>query len=175
MSVSYGGDIRSRPPAAGFTLAEMILAIVVISVGLAGVLAALNQATARSADPILTKQSVAIAEAFIAEVKSKEFSNPTAYAGSPSQAERINFADVDDYNGYPSDLPSGGIYAQATPASGSPIAGLERYRVSVAVAATTSAIGPAGEVPAGQMKRITVTVTDPAGNAFVLQSYVANF
>jgi MSHA pilin protein MshD len=47
----------------GFTLVEMIVTIVVIGVSLAGVLAAFNTVVKSSADPLIDKQMVSIAEA----------------------------------------------------------------------------------------------------------------
>ncbi|MBI2319722.1 MAG: type II secretion system protein, partial [Betaproteobacteria bacterium] len=154
-------DMARRLPPRGFTLVELIVFIVVVGAGLAGVLSVLNLTAQKSADPMLTKQAIAVAEAFMNEILAREFSNADGYVGAASQEGRKNFADVDDYNGYPSDLPAGGIYAYATPASGSPIGGLSKYSVAISVQATASAIGPGAEVPAGAMKRITVTVTDP--------------
>ena len=43
------------------TLLELVLAIAVIGIGLAGLLVAFNQAVFRSADPLVRKQMLAIA------------------------------------------------------------------------------------------------------------------
>ncbi|WP_365666682.1 type II secretion system protein, partial [Oceanithermus sp.] len=51
-----------RPRAGGMTLVELVVAIVVISIAVAGVLAALTQAMRHGADPMLTEQAVAIAQ-----------------------------------------------------------------------------------------------------------------
>lgn len=47
----------------GFTLIEMIITIVVVSVGLTGILLAFQVAVKSSADPLVTKQLISIAEA----------------------------------------------------------------------------------------------------------------
>jgi len=59
---------------------ELILFIVIIGVGLAGILAAMNLATQRSADPVRRKQALMIAEALLEEVGQAKFSycDPTA-------------------------------------------------------------------------------------------------
>lgn len=57
----------------GLTLIELILFIVIVSVGLLGMLSALNYSTQHSADPIIRKQALAIAEAILAEVQSQPF------------------------------------------------------------------------------------------------------
>ncbi|MCA3238579.1 MAG: type II secretion system protein [Curvibacter sp.] len=53
----------------GLTLVELIFFIVVVSFGLAGILLVLNQSTSRSADPMVRKQLLAIAEAVMEEVR----------------------------------------------------------------------------------------------------------
>jgi len=57
----------------GFTLIELVVFIIVVSVGLAGVLAALNMATRNSVNPMILKQQVAIAESLLEEIESKPF------------------------------------------------------------------------------------------------------
>ena len=52
----------TRPRQRGFTLVELIIFIVVVGAGLAGILSVSNQVVRSSADPMLTKQSVALAE-----------------------------------------------------------------------------------------------------------------
>jgi MSHA pilin protein MshD len=82
----------------GFTLIEMILAVVVIGIGLAGLLMALSTTVKRSADPIVTKQLLAIAEEMIEEIELKPF---TAEANmAPGGCARNTYNDVLDYNGY---------------------------------------------------------------------------
>ena len=52
----------------GFTLIELVIFIVIVSVALAGVLTVLNITTKSSADPMIRKQALAIAEALLEEV-----------------------------------------------------------------------------------------------------------
>lgn len=87
----------------GMTLIEVILFIVIVSVGLAGVLSAFNVATAKSADPMVRKQALTLAEQMMEEILAKEFANPAggfnpATPGNPAQAERPDFDDVGDYH-----------------------------------------------------------------------------
>ena len=58
---------------AGLTLIEMMIFIVVVGIGLAGVLAAINYATARSADPMIRKQALAAAESLLEEILQQPF------------------------------------------------------------------------------------------------------
>jgi MSHA pilin protein MshD len=57
----------------GFSLIELIIFIVIVSVAVAGVLAVYNQAIRGSADPMVRKQAVAIAESLLAEVLMQPF------------------------------------------------------------------------------------------------------
>jgi len=132
----------------GFTLVELIIFIVVVGAGLAGILAVSNQVVRTSADPMLTKQSVALAESLMEEILQKDFANPV---GGYSGTNRALFDDVADYNGY-------ATTAGMVDAQGVAIAGLGGYNASpaVAVLAMTSWNG----IPA---LRITVSITGPGG------------
>lgn len=57
----------------GFSLLELIVAIVVLSFGLAGVLLSFNYAVKGSADPVLYKQALSVAEEKIAECRMIDF------------------------------------------------------------------------------------------------------
>jgi len=149
----------------GFTLVELILFIVIISVGLAGVMAVLNLTTAKSSDPLPVKQSLAVAEGMLEEISLKTFGNPSGgFSGAATQANRALFDDVLDYNGYDQT----GVYSAA---GATALAGLEGYRVQVTVASVTT-VGSAASTPAYV---ITVTVTDPGGSDYALSAYRTNY
>jgi MSHA pilin protein MshD len=61
--------------ASGFTLIEMIITIVVISVGLTGVLLTFQVVVKSSADPLITKQLISVAEAQMEGAMLKEFAS----------------------------------------------------------------------------------------------------
>lgn len=63
----------SRHCSAGFTLIELIMFIVIVSASLAGVLSVLNTVTAKSADPLIRKQMITIAESLMDEVRMRSF------------------------------------------------------------------------------------------------------
>ena len=62
----------------GFTLIELIIFIVVVSAGLAGILSVMNTVVKSSADPMVRKQSIAIAESLLEEILLKNYNDPDA-------------------------------------------------------------------------------------------------
>jgi MSHA pilin protein MshD len=138
----------------GMTLMELILAIVVIGVGLAGVLVAFNQAVFRSADPMVRKQMLAIAEEMMEEITLKPYGDPGA---APAVCARAAFDDIGDFNGYTTGVD--GI----CDIDGNDIPSLDTYNVTVAV--TVNAL-PNGV----DARRIEVTVTH-GGEALTLVGY----
>ncbi len=119
----------------GFTLVELVVALVILSVGVAGVLLLVNKTTRHSADPAIQEQAIAIAEAYLDEVLLKPFADPDGVDG---ESGRVNFDDVDDYDGW-SDT-------GAKDQFGTAIAGLGAYRVDVTV--THAALGSIGAADA---------------------------
>ena len=65
---------RHRPRAEhGISLVELIVFIVIVGIAVAGVVGALSMATRASADPMIQKQALAIAEALLEEVQLQPF------------------------------------------------------------------------------------------------------
>jgi MSHA pilin protein MshD len=138
---------HARPPrrarAGGFTLPEMLLALVVIGVGLAGVLTAFATVARGSADPVVQRQMLAIAEELLEEIQLRPYA--AAANASPAGCGRAEFNDIGDYHGYATS-------AQVCMLDGTPITALTGYSVAVSVQP-----GTLGGVAAA--RRITVTVT----------------
>jgi MSHA pilin protein MshD len=63
----------TRPNQHGISLIELIMFIVIVSVALAGILLVMNVATKSSADPLVHKQALAIAESLLEEVELQPF------------------------------------------------------------------------------------------------------
>jgi MSHA pilin protein MshD len=57
----------------GLTLVELVIFIVVIAIGLAGILSAYSQVVRSSADPMVRKQGLAIAESLLLEIEQQPF------------------------------------------------------------------------------------------------------
>ncbi|TFW10298.1 type II secretion system protein [Oxalobacteraceae bacterium OM1] len=63
----------SRARQAGITFIELIMFIVIVGVGVAGILKVIQMSTAKSADPVVRKQAIAIAESLLEEVELQPF------------------------------------------------------------------------------------------------------
>lgn len=76
-------SIQTSHRTSGFTLIELIVFIVIVGVGLAGVLSSLNISVMHSADPLQPKQALAIAEATLESMLLKNYADLTP-APAPS-------------------------------------------------------------------------------------------
>ncbi|MDT8990219.1 prepilin-type N-terminal cleavage/methylation domain-containing protein [Curvibacter sp. APW13] len=167
----------TKRTAQGFTLIEVIIFIVVVASGLAGILLVSNTVVASSADPMVRKQALAVAESMLEEITLKEYCDPdTATLAPPAapvcpaarvaadqEASRNLWDDVDDYNGYST---AGGI----VDVTGATVPGLSTYNVAVSVAAPATVTGGGATV----LKAVTVTVTW-SGGSVVLVGYKGNY
>lgn len=144
----------------GISLIELIMFIVIVSVALAGILLVMNVTTKSSADPLIHKQALAIAESLLEEIELQDFISVSGVTNAVTQANRAaEYHIVGDYNAFATT----GIF----PVSGvAAIAGLENYNTNVTVA--NAALGG---IAAGSAVQITVTVTDPQGNDIQISGY----
>jgi MSHA pilin protein MshD len=142
----------TRLPQRGFTLIELIIFIVVVSIGMAGILGVMNTSVKSSADPMVRKQAFAIAESLLEEIVQKEYAKPSGstVVGYPTAGwNRALFDCVQDYNGY--------TVSGVTDAAGNPVTALAAYSVFPAVAVSDFPIN-------GQsVKKVVVSVTGPQG------------
>lgn len=154
-------SIRRRQ--SGFTLVELVVAIIIIGVGVAGVLAAYMNSVKGSADAVVGKQLVAIAEEMMEEVLLKPYA---VTGGAPSNvltacgvaANREAFDDVRDYNAYQTTGICDG--------EGDAVPGLGGYGVAVTVQATV--------LDGIAALRVTVTASNGTQN-FVLDGFRTDY
>lgn len=145
---------NSRHRVRGMTLVELVVAIVVIGVGLAGVLVAFNQAVRGSADPMVRKQMLAIAEEMMEEITLKPFAVQPLVP--PPGCARAVHDDALDYDGYAS--------AGICDISGVLIPSLAAYSVAVTVTPGALPNGVAALV-------VVVTVTHGPVEVLTLVGY----
>jgi MSHA pilin protein MshD len=182
LEITVARKAAARRSARGLSLIELLIFVVVVSAALAGTLRVFMQSTAASADPVLRRQALAIAESLLEEVALMPFTfcdgddanvaTATSTAGCASGADAIGpeagegrfatpqFDHVNDYHGYSMN----GIVDITNTA----VAGLAGYNASVNVAA--AALGSIAAA-SGDALRITVTVTGPGGTRITLDGY----
>ncbi len=172
----------------GFSLIELVIAIVILSLGGVLLLTQMNAATINSIDPMIRQQANAIARSYLEEASLRSFCDPDFSTDCPTDCNsgdscttcslggetRATFDDVCDYNGL-SDL-TGAIGQNGI----SVITGLEKYNVEVTVddgSDTTEAVLNTLSSASRQVVRIDVIVThDDISNLNVIVSgYRANY
>lgn len=150
-----GSRLRQR----GVSMIELVMFIVIISIALAGILLVMDTVTGRSADTLIRKQALAVAESLLEEIELQDFANPAGgFTGAATQANRGSFDDVMDYNGFS----TAGIFT----ISGAAIPGLGSYNANVVIAGSAL-----GAIAAASSVFITVTVTDPQNNPVQVSGY----
>lgn len=150
-----GARNRQGHRQSGLTLIELVVFIIIIGVALAGVLLTFNTAVRGSADPLVSRQLQAVAEAMLEEVLLQDYKKPT---GSPDPGgKRALFDNVDDYQDY-----GAGITGITTP-NGGTVTGLDAYSVKVHVSGVLDWNGATA-------KLITVTARR-GGDSFTLSGY----
>lgn len=175
----------------GISLIELIMFIVIISVALTGILLVMNIVTRNSADPLVHKQALAIAESLLEEVELMPFTYcepddasavtaqsavvggtgcaTTVEAMGPEAGETRGsttnpFDNVNDYAGF--NMAAGAV----TDIAGGAAVGGYAARVAVAPVALNGIAGTDAN-GAPQVLQITVTVTGPDNLPIVLDGY----
>lgn len=179
--------MSSKRRSLGISLIEVVVFIVVLGIGIAGIVTLYSQLTVASVDPLVRKQALAIAVSMLEEIQLRGFTfcdpdDPNVYTApltpctipetsgpnepTPNAETRYaepRFDNVNDYHGFSM---SGANIRDVT---NTVISGLEAYAVSVTVA------DAGGDLPdvstAADALRISVAVTGPAGVNVSLQGY----
>jgi MSHA pilin protein MshD len=175
----YTPDMARRRQS-GISLIELVMFIVIVGVGVAGITSAISYSVKNTADPMLRKQAVAIAEALLEEIELQPFTlcDPTDATvltatfitdcvtqetlGPETIATVLQtrysatdpFNNVNDYQGF--SMPAGDIRG----IDNVPIGGLAGYSASVAIVEEAIVVsgGVIPDVPADASLRIDVTV-----------------
>ena len=200
MTRAWPGPLAPRNRQCGLSLIELVMFIIVVGIAVAGILLVYTNTVRYSADPVIRKQMLAIAEALLEETALMPFTfcDPddaeaatagAALVGAGNCASTVEvigpeagearytpsnpFDNVNDYAGFDT--------ATAVPAgiadiSGTVIGSLAGY--SAQISASAQPLGPAGSVIAAtdangapQVLRVDVTVTAPGGDSVSLSGY----
>lgn len=149
----------------GFTLIEMVIAIVVLAAAVSGILFSFTANIGQSADPMIKQQAIIIAQAYLEEAVLKSYNDPDGgETSSCEEGARIQYDDVADYDCI-------NDTAGAIDQFGGSLSGLNDYNITVNV--STVNIG----APAVTARRIDVTVTHDlsAGINTVLTAYRTSY
>ena len=169
----------------GLTLIELIVFIVIVGVGVAGITLTYNTVVRRSADPMIRKQALSIAESLLLEIEQQPFTwcdpqdanvatatsaggcatnNQSSLVGpSPGSETRGSntdpFDNVADYGGMTN-------VAASDIMGGNAVAG---YTATVRIT-QAGGVAPFAGIPADAVLRIAVTVSGP-GETVTLVGY----
>lgn len=182
------GGTRRWQRQRGISLIETILFIMIVGVGVAGLASVMNSTLKHSADPMIRKQAIAVAESLLEEIMLQPFTtcDPDAYdavSGACGTAETLGpetiggvkearnsltqpFDNVNDYHGYKMDS---GIFSitDGTLAIG----GLENYKAEVSMSEVGNGFGLGGVADVSRALKINVQVTQPDGETITLTGY----
>lgn len=165
----------------GFSLIELVIFIVVLSVGLVGIITAINQTVTHSADPMIQIRAVELGQSYLDEILPRRFDENSAEGGTPRCGSsdtgsiacsatlgpegetRADYDDVDDYDGIDESPPKNALGAVRSDYG--------NYRVTVSVSHAGGEIG----LTANDAKLIAVTVYTPDNTTFEFSAYRANF
>lgn len=171
---------------AGFTLIEVIIGIVVLSIALSIVATLIAPAEQKSADQILQVKAAELGQSFLNDISSRAFDQNSDMAGGhircgeislgalpctlvgdfgpePGEIDRSLFNDVDDFHNY----------SDKFTANNEDLAlGYSNFIIDIKVIYDGSKLGLANNNDA---KRITVSVTTPLGTKIQFATHKANF
>ena len=166
----------------GLSLIELLVFIMVVGIAVTGVLSVFSFNARSSADPMVRKQALAIAESLLEEVLAQPYTycDPddanvetasgtadcavpeTAIASEPGESRGSNLTPLDNVNDY-----NGFNMAGVADPDGNAIPDLNAYT-------TTVQVEPAGAfngIPAGETLLVTVTVNGSGNHSVSLSGY----
>jgi MSHA pilin protein MshD len=188
----------SRPSnTLGVTLIEMVVVIAILAVGLTAVTQMLSRYTLSGSYTYDETKAIELAESLAGEIRSKRFDESSPVGGVPpcdgvsgasactinanlgpeagetsSPYTRVNFDDVDDYDGV--DEGSGSATGHSLlDVAGNQRTGYQNFRVQIAVSYSGSVAPRSGALT--DSKKVQLTVTQPNGEALDFTFHVANY
>lgn len=153
----------------GVTLIELVIAIAIVGIALAGAVSVFVVTTQHSADPMAQEQAQLIAEAYLDEILLKKFYDPdtgTVCTGTTGGETRATYDNVCDYNG---------LTEQPKDQFGNSLLPLAAYSVRVDVVNSGVTLGAIDNIGAIRVLRVDVTVSLQGIPAVVLSAYRTNY
>ena len=144
----------------GVTLIELVVAITIVAIAATTILGALAAVATRSADAMMQRQAIAIAESYLSEILQRWVVDPN---GTPPNTGRASWDLVDQYNGL--------VDVGARDQFGNPIASLNAYTVRVSTSQSSALAG----VPAAAARRVDITVSYPPSASVTISGYRARY
>lgn len=179
--------LQGRARERGLSLIELLVFIVVVGIAVTGVLSVYSQNVRSSADPMVRKQAVTIAESLLEEVLSKPYTycdpddanaetassaddcatmSETAMGAESDETRYANltpFDNVNDYHGF--------SMTGIRDLTGANVDGLNGYSAAIQV----QPAGAFNGIPAGETLLVTVTVTGPGNHSVSLSGYSTRY
>ncbi len=169
----------------GFTLIEIIVGMVVLSISLSIVSTLIVPTEQKSADQILQVKAAELGQSFLNDISSRAFDENSDMAGGlvrcgepndgtnpctdeanfgpdTNETDRSLFNDVDDFDGYSQHINANNQDLHS---------GYDNFDIDVQVIYDGSSLGLANN----NAKRITVTITTPLGTVIEFATHKANF
>ncbi len=144
-----------------FTLIELTLSILIISICLIGTILAFITVAKFNADPLIQQQAINIGKSYLEEIMAKSFPQVIPCPAAPAGGRAV-FASVCDYQGL-NDI-------GARDQDGQVITGLSAYTVQITIDTASAILG--GINPGTDVVRIDVSVThQDLQTAMVLSGY----
>jgi Tfp pilus assembly protein PilV len=170
-----------RPPAAqarGFTLAEGMLAVVLLSIAAGAMMGPLSASYQQTRTVKQTTTAISMAQQLLDEILSKPFVDPTdlttTLGPEADETSRASFDNIDDYHGYHDTTDTNAADAIKT-SSGQTVSwnSSDTYSRAVTVEYRATPDGPA--VAAGDFLVVSVKVTMPHGHQVTVQRLACRY
>ncbi len=186
--------------AAGFSLVELVVFIVIVGVSLAGILLSVRSGVQSAGDPHINYRVIELSQLYLDEIIARRYDQQTPLGGVPSCVTsasctavaafgpdagetRAAWNDVDDYHALKEG--NAAVCQTANPLSSATLRdsrglsrqGYDGYCVEVDVVYDGDYDGTGNEAGAGEMtaKRVRVTTTAPDGTSFAFSAYRGGF